>query len=78
MIVVEAAAEITEKRSKGAAMPRPKNMKLIIFTIKLAAEVAMVFVNIIAINAGLHGRTIAPNKNPYTNALRYELERIGA
>ncbi len=57
-------------------MPMPKNKKRAIFTAK-SMPVAVV-VKRTAINAGLHGTTIAPKKNPYMKALAQGFLTMGA
>lgn len=71
-----AADEIIANKSNGAAMPMPKNKKLRVFKIK--SIIASVLANNAAMNAGLHGTTIAPKKKPYKNAVNKGLFVAGA
>jgi len=59
--------EINESNNNGKDRPIPNERKLIILAKALVIKAD--FANKAAINAGLHGTTIAPKKNPYTKAL---------
>ena len=60
-------AEIIEKANRGRAMPTPKNVKLSRLDVK--SRVDVLIANKTIKDAGLHGKTIAPKKNPNTKEL---------
>ena len=60
-------ADKIENASKGNPKPIPKAKKLIMLDVKLLNNNALA--KKAAINAGLHGITIAPKKNPKIKAL---------
>jgi hypothetical protein len=76
MMASVAALEIAAITINGKPMPMPKDTKRAIFTAK-SIPVAVV-VKRTAINAGLHGITIAPKKNPYVKAFAQGFLAIGA
>ena len=69
-------AETTEKSNSGRAIPIPKNTKLSRLVTKLTVEVLIA--NKTIRDAGLHGRTMAPKKNPKTNDVKIGFFVIGA
>jgi hypothetical protein len=69
IIFVLVAEERIENMSNGNARPIPNDKKFSMFPKKLAVVVVRVFVKKAAISPGLHGKTIAPKKNPNRKAL---------
>jgi len=67
MTLVLQFVDIAENTKRGNANPIPNERKLRIFATALVINAD--FANKAAINAGLHGTTIAPRKKPYTKAL---------
>jgi len=68
-------AEIAAKINNGRAIPIPKNMKLNKFVTKPIVEVLIA--NKTTNEAGLHGRTMAPKKNPKPNELKKGFLDVG-
>lgn len=69
-------AEIIENNNRGRAIPIPKNTKFNRLVVKPIVEVLIA--NRTIRDAGLHGRTMAPKKNPKTNEVKIGFFVIGA
>ena len=68
--------EITENNNRGRAIPMPKNTKLSRFVAKPIVDVLIAKRTIR--DAGLHGRIMAPKKNPKMNDVKRGFLVMGA
>lgn len=66
---------MNESANSGEAIPNPKNRKFRMFA--KAFVVKATLAKNAAINAGLHGITIAPKNNPNKNALSFGFLTVG-
>jgi hypothetical protein len=70
-----AVVEMSAKAMSGKASPTPKKRNFVILPRKSALRRERV--NIVAMNKGLHGITIAPKKKPFINPLARGFLTIG-